>query len=326
MPSEKENLAAVILSTVEERGPISYHDYIELCLYHPTLGYYRRATPRVGRGPATDFYTNTAFKETFAPLILAAAKHVFGKEEGQWESIIEIGPEPGDGIFRDRDQERFRTIRLEDPFHLEGEPALVIANEWLDARPFHRLVYSGGGWRELGIGAEAGELREVALAEFSPEIPDWLDALPEPAPDGYRIDLPTGAESALKQLLDQPWTGGFLTFDYGTTWPALIRDFPEGTARTYHRHRQGGDLLETPGQRDITCHLCWDRLTRILDSYGCSGTTVQRQEDFFMTHAGTLLSEWFSQPDFAAKRGILRELLHPAYLGTRFQVLHARKW
>mgnify|MGYP003347625901 CR=1 FL=1 len=66
------------------------------------------------------------------------------------------------------------------------------------------------------------------------------------------------ATALLETIAAQPWTGLFLTCDYGRSLHELLTEYPAGTARAYHRHRQSNDLLAQPGEQDLTRHLCWD--------------------------------------------------------------------
>ena len=76
-----------------------------------------------------------------------------------------------------------------------------------------------------------------------------------------------------------------LLFDYGKTWQALTQDCPGGTARTYFKHQQGNDLLEQPGEQDITCDICWDPLKAQLETAGLSSVTLESQEAFLVQRA-----------------------------------------
>src|SRR4029077_3568743 len=48
-------LREVIAEEIRAHGPIPFSHYMELCLYHPALGYYSRAQEKFGK--AGDFYT-----------------------------------------------------------------------------------------------------------------------------------------------------------------------------------------------------------------------------------------------------------------------------
>ena len=45
------------------------------------------------------------------------------------------------------------------------------------------------------------------------------------------------------------------------------------------------DLFSCPGEKDLTCHLCWDELIDCLTKGGFEKTKLQTQESFFMHHS-----------------------------------------
>lgn len=310
-------------------GPISYRDYINCVLYAEGCGYYRREALRVGRAADRDFYTAESLGRVFARLVACAAEDLLPEGAAAAHTFLEIAAEPGaalldrwpDHPFRDS-----RVIRLGESIEASG-PVVLFANEWLDALPFHRLIFREGQWRERGVDWQDGALREVLLDALSPAVAAAQDRLPTEVEEGYQLDWPLEAEAAIDQLLAQDWSGLLLLFDYGKTWPALISDCPNGTARTYYRHEQGTDLLETPGERDITCDVCWTPLVEQLESAGLQSVTLESQEAFLVKRAARAAEAIISGTPghFNADRQTLMELIHPANMGQRFQVLWARR-
>ena len=60
-------LRGVIEQEIRERGPIPFSRYMELCLYHPELGYYSRNAAQFGK--AGDFYTSSDVHAVFGRLL-----------------------------------------------------------------------------------------------------------------------------------------------------------------------------------------------------------------------------------------------------------------
>ena len=240
-------------------GPISYRDYIDLVLYADQCGYYTRARERVGRSPDRDFYTAESLGKVFAQLIITATHDLVGEATAEQSTFIEIAAEPGADLLSRLESHPFadsRVIRQGDAICADG-PVVIFANEWLDALPFHRLIFRDGQWRERGVRLNADHaLEDVLLDHLTPEVTAIQERLPVQALEGYELDLPLQAEAAVADLLEQDWTGILLLFDYGKTWPALSTDCPAGTARTSHQHTLANDLLDQPGGKDITCDVC----------------------------------------------------------------------
>lgn len=315
-----------------EAGPgacLSFARFMQLALYDPAVGYYRAARRRVGRGDGTDFYTATTSGAVFGELIAAAAVTLLGNVDPRDITFVELGaeaPAPGgparsvlDGI--DHPFGAARTVSLGGELALTGR-CVVFANELLDAQPFERFVFRRDRWLRLGVGEIGGRLTEVEMPE-----PVSERFLPHDAPEGYVMDAPLAATALLEKIAGLPWTGLFLTCDYGRSQHELLTEYPAGTARAYHRHRQSNELLARPGEQDLTCHLCWDWLADTLRGRGFAEPKVETQESFFVKHAGQYLATASAAEAerLSPRKLALMQLLHPAHLGQKFQVLHAHR-
>jgi SAM-dependent MidA family methyltransferase len=305
-------------------GPISFADFMALALYHPGLGYYATARQRVG-GPEADFFTASSLGPLFGEGVQAAAASLLAEGEPNDYDLVEIGAEPDRGTFSSPGPFRsLRTLRLGDPIAIPDR-AVVFSNELFDAQPFHRVIWNSGSWREAGVILQGEDLAWTFLPEFSPELARASHRLPASAPEGYTLDLPLRAVSLLESILRPKWKGLFIAFDYGRSWRQLTEELPQGSGRAYSHHRISGDLLEKPGERDLTCHICWDWMTEALTSAGFRSATLRSQEAFFLQ----LVPGWVEQTvrrypnPLSPERGQLRQLLHPTLMGQKFQALTA---
>ena len=323
-------MTALLRQAAGADGRMDYGRFTALALHHPDRGYYRRERRRVGKETGTDFYTAASLGgPLFGRLVRAAAGNLLGAEECRRCTLVEIGAEPEQSLFAGESAAfaGVRTIRAGETLAVAGN-AVVFANELLDAQPFHRLIFRGGRWRELGVQIGAEEIAEILLEDFSAKETLALAAeLPTPWHEGWTVDFPAGAEEILRQLAAQQWAGALVFFDYGKTLAECLTDAPEGTARAYWRHRQHNDLLARPGEQDLTCHVLWERLERLLADYGFEEIRVERQEAFFMRRAAEEIAALLAAPDpgLEQERSRLRALLHPAHFGHKFQVLTDRK-
>ena len=81
---------------IRKRGPIPFSRYMELCLYHPELGYYSRNAEQFGK--AGDFYTSSDVHAVFGRLMARQFEEmwrVLGSPDKI--EILELGP--GRGLF-----------------------------------------------------------------------------------------------------------------------------------------------------------------------------------------------------------------------------------
>ncbi len=318
--------AAAFHEAAGPRGELPFDRFVELALYHPELGYYRRNLTRVGYRAGTDFFTASSVGPFFGELLCAALKKLSGDESLSGFEFVEIGAEPGDGVLNGvaHPFARVRTIRVGEPLSISGR-SIVFSNELFDAQPFRRFVRREEKWRELGVRIERDQLLEIVLDDFSAPVPDgWL---PPQAPDGYTLDAPLRSVHLAEEIAAQPWDGWFLSFDYGKNWRDLSENYPAGTARAYSQHRQSNDLLASPGEQDLTCHVCWDFLVEVLSFHHFAAPKVEWQESFFVHHAGDFIEATLAAEAgrISAKKRALLQLLHPAQMGQKFQVLFARR-
>ncbi|HKN16527.1 MAG TPA: SAM-dependent methyltransferase, partial [Candidatus Sulfotelmatobacter sp.] len=81
---------------IQERGPIPFSRYMELCLYDPEFGYYSRNAQQFGK--AGDFYTSSDVHAVFGRLLARQFDEMW-RALGSPEQIrlVELGP--GRGLF-----------------------------------------------------------------------------------------------------------------------------------------------------------------------------------------------------------------------------------
>ena len=300
---------------------VSFARLVEVALYASGLGYYSSDRVRVGKGVGTDFTTAAALGPMFGQLIAGAAKSLVGDLKSH--ALVEVGAEPGQAHYAGAASQfaELRTFRFGTTPQFPARSVLV-ANELLDAQPFHRFVFQGGVWHELGVRVDGAELTVEPLPEFSsPEARAFALSLPL-ADEGWILDAPLAAEVLLEKLFAGAWSGAVILLDYGKTVAQCLDSSPAGTARAYRSHQLSGAILENLGSQDLTCHVLWDRLEPVLVRAGFREVRLDRQEAFFVKYAGAEMERIATSGDHEAT-GRLRALTHPAHFGAKFQVLHA---
>ena len=299
---------------------VSFARLVEVALYAPGLGYYASERVRVGKAAGTDFTTAAALGPMFGQLIAGAAKSLVG--ELHTHALVEVGAEPGQAHYAGV-AGQFAELRT---FRFGAKPdfparCVLVANELLDAQPFHRFVRQHESWRELGVRVDGAELTVEPLTDYStPLAADFARSIPQ-ADEGWIIDAPLAAEELLRKLLSGGWSGAVILLDYGKTIAQCLESSPAGTARAYRSHQLSGAILESLGSQDLTCHVLWDRIEPVLLAAGFRGVRLDRQEAFFVKYAAGEMEQIALSGDHEAT-GRLRALTHPAHFGAKFQVLH----
>lgn len=313
---------ALFRASADASGVMTFERFMELALYHPQLGYYRRDRSRVGYAPGTDFYTASTSGPVFGELVAAACVSLLGPDVAREHRFIEIGAESPTGVLAGVAHPfvSAEVVQLGEDAALAGR-CIVFSNELFDAQPFRRFVFRDGAWREFGVAWRDDTFSEIELPLAAPPPAP----LPPAAPDGYVVDAPLAAAALLERLARRSWSGLFVAFDYGKSWTELLSAHPAGTARAYHRHRQSNDLLAQPGEQDLTCHVCWDWLSAALTDHGFDVPTLESQEVFFVRRAADYIARASTEDaaGFSRRKLSLLQLLHPGHLGQKFQVLHA---
>jgi SAM-dependent MidA family methyltransferase len=184
------NLRQIIGQEIRELGPIPFSRYMELCLYHPELGYYSRNAEQFGK--AGDFYTSSDVHAVFGRLLARQFEEIWRAlgSPGQIE-ILELGP--GRGLFAQDvlvwSEKKFPGFFRAVHYSLsERSPGLLRKLRETLARFVERRKVSlvaGDGSRDGGKGTTSVAPDEGVLERaLAPEVPllvfanEFFDALP----------------------------------------------------------------------------------------------------------------------------------------------------
>ena len=219
---------------------------------------------------------------------------------------------------------------------------VVIANEVLDAMPVERFRWWPGKpetaerllvgfdgqrfvWEERpadealratveAIGARIERPivtpRETVLAEYNPDLADWLGEM--------RAALDAGGET---------W---IYLFDYGSHTADIYRaDRDEGTLKCHYRHLAHEDPFVYPGLQDITAWVDFQAVEQAARQAGFAidgersqaqwllGTDVPQRVERELQSRGSLADQARLAQEF-------RELVMPTEMGERFRVMRLR--
>jgi len=285
-------LGELLAEEIRARGPIPFRRFMEAALYHPQYGYYRR--PRDPFGKQGDFFTAEQMQPVFGILMAARIRQLRQEMGNPSEfTVVELGA--GRGEMAEAFSEwRYVPVDLdagELPKHFVG---VVFSNEFFDALPVDVAVWRGGVFREQRVAFEGGRFRWQTGERVPEETGQYLRAaFPEPE-EGRWYEANLDAALWMERIAGALEDGYALTVDYGYTRAESIR-FPEGTLMGYRRHTAREDVLEEPGERDITAHV---NFTALQEAGAAHGLKTER----FETLARTLLAA--GEPDqFAAALG-----------------------
>lgn len=243
---------AILAREIRRNGPISFERFMRVALYHPKYGYYRR--PRDPFGKSGDFYTAVQLQPVFGLLmrkLVEQLRHELG-EPGAFQ-VIDLGAARQEmaPYFRDFGYTPIDLGRGALPRRFRG---LVFANEFFDALPVGVYVRRASGFSELRVGLDGERFCWVETAPASPLAAAYLDRWAGRAAAGDWREVNREALQWVSRIARRLSAGFLLVIDYGYTSRELLR-FPQGTLMSYHRHTASADILEEPGERDITAHV-----------------------------------------------------------------------
>ena len=296
-----------IASLIETEGPMSVADYMVHCLFDPEHGYY---TTRQPFGADGDFTTAPEISQIFGELI---GVWIFGA----WRAIgsplpvtiAEIGPGRGTlmkDVLRtlsrlDADLVEKVSVAMVEAsprltevqkaalansaakvsWHtsldaLPQTPLIVVANELFDAIPIRQFVRTEAGWRERCVGLTGRNGLHFVAGAGSLD-PALLPAGAENAPVGAIFELSRSRSVLMETIACRiAMEGGAgLFFDYGHLESGL-----GDTLQAVRRHRYE-DVLENPGEADITSHVDFAMLAAVARGHGLEAH-LTTQGDFLI--------------------------------------------
>jgi SAM-dependent MidA family methyltransferase len=281
-------LPEIIIETIRRQGPLSFHDFMEMALYHPEQGYYSSTQDRVGE--SGDFYTSPYLTNLFGEMIAAQLEemwHILGRKPF---TIVEYGAgtgllchdileklhhntelfaktqyviiEKGEGM-REKEHQLLSAknlpVRWIDSIdELPPITGCILSNELIDNFAVHRVIMQDE-LMEIFVTYDDG-FKEL-LQPASSALKDYLKALQVTLPKGAIAEINLEATAWIGEVAAALQKGFVLTIDYGTSSSALYHDRSHtGTLVCYHKHKRSSDPYELIGEQDITSHVNFSAL------------------------------------------------------------------
>lgn len=230
------------------------------------------------------------------------------------------------GLFADK----VRWVSAMSELGVATVDGVIFSNELLDAFPIHRLGWDARNqrWFEWGVGLSGDRFEWCRLPDRGS---NWLKVLaaagfilpPELCavlPDGYVMEVSPTASEWWADAARALGRGRLMTIDYGLLAEQFIApERQEGTLRAYRRQQVSGDVLDAPGEKDLTAHVNFTQLMRAGKSAGLRTEAYSSQSEFLLA-ASRRLWAGGKMPGSSEIRQF-QALTHPEHLGRAFRVL-----
>jgi len=355
-------LSEILAGRIRAVGPISFAEFMRECLYHPVHGYYSRASAR----RFGDYYTSVDVHPIFGrllarqfaemwemlgsprPFVVVESGAGVGRLAGhildfsakmlpEFYAALEYVAVEQSGARRDEHAARLAPHAAAGRVFSAGEiphaiPAgCIFSNELLDALPTHRVVIKKGVLREICVGFENARFIELNGKPSTPALEQYFHEQGITLEEGQQAEVCLEACEWIESAGRALERGFVLTIDYGHDARALYSEHHNrGTLLAYRDHTVSENLLNAPGEQDLTAHVNFTAVDLWGRRAGLVRTGLVTQSQFLVAlgrgnEFGDLYEPGQTEMEKLRARLLLKNLIHPEGLGEKFQVLIQHK-
>jgi SAM-dependent MidA family methyltransferase len=346
-------LEEIIIEKIRKEGPVSFRDFMEMCLYYPGSGYYTSAGNKTGT--SGDYSTNANLTAAFGAMIGRQLEEMYDILGEKNFTIVEYGAGAGflcndiiqclkhnkklySGLryciiekspaMREKEQKNIRDKgkvywydSIEDIPEVIG---CIFSNELVDNLPVH-LVYMADELMEIFVDYNY-KFTELLVPAKKP-CKNYLEELQVVLPNGFRTEINLDATNWINEAAGALRKGWIMTLDYGYTATELYRDSrSRGTLLCYNHHSINDCPYNHIGRQDITSHVNFSALHHWGLKAGLSLCGLTNQANFLLELG---LEDYFanaegrrSMQDYK-KDALLKHELRD--MGNRYKVLIQQK-
>ncbi|MGH2646295.1 MAG: class I SAM-dependent methyltransferase, partial [Ginsengibacter sp.] len=280
------SLREITAEMITKNGPISFHDFMEMALYFPGLGYYSSPSEKFGK--KGDYYTSPCLTPVFGEMIGKQIEEMWRFTGEKKFTIVEFGGGNGFLCYDILHYFKFNTnfynnlnyyiiekstsLRnkskrvLDEKVHwldsieeISNINGCILSNEVVDNFAVHQVVMKD----EL-MEVFVDYNNEEFVEKFKPaslEIKNYMNELDINLPKGFRTEINLEAVSWIKQIAKALQKGFVLTIDYGYPQSQLYNSARStGTLLCYNKHTINYNPYKNMGEQDITAHVNFSAL------------------------------------------------------------------
>jgi len=349
------DLISEIKRQVQQKGRITFAEFMDKALYWPQTGYY--ASDRVRWGKEGDYLTSIDVSPVFGRLFASQLNQMWQilGEPSQF-TVVEVGAGRGDlssqieGAIKGLFPHFYKAVdfKLVDVNLVSAEKAnkkisyhstikeikphiagCIISNELVDAFPVHRVIQLDE-LKEIYVGYSDNGFVEIIAELSNRNLSDYFDRLGIRLGYGQKAEVNLHAMDWIKSvgaLLDK---GFVITIDYGLPAKELFQHGRNGSLQCYYKHTMNDNPLQRIGYQEITAKVDFTSLALVGKDVGLevAGWTTQF---YFLMGIGVFEElkevrelDINNLDAFKWNQGI-KELMMPGGMGDDFKILIQHK-
>jgi SAM-dependent MidA family methyltransferase len=348
----------IIIQKIRDDGPVSFHDFMEMCLYYPELGYYTAVHNTIGK--QGDFYTSSYLTPAFGAMIARQLEEMWSILGEDKFTVVEYGAGTG-MLCNDILTYLKNNSKLYKHLHyciIEKSPAMreiekatltrsnlcekvswhnsihdvpgitgcVLSNELVDNFSVHQVVMDNE-LKEVFVDYDNGFIEQLQPAGKA--LTDYLTEQDTILPEKFRCEINLEALKWINEISACLKKGYIITIDYGYSGAELYCDrHSQGTIVCYHNHSVNDCPYEHIGRQDITSHVNFSALDHWGMKSGLFSCGFTNQASFLL---GLGLNEYLTQSMNHAKnfsdlkRNALLKYMLLIDMGDKYKVLIQQK-
>lgn len=337
-------LVELIRAEIEGHGRLTFARFMERALTEPGLGYY--ATSGTRPTLEGDFVTAPELHPFFGRCVARQLNEVwvrlgepaiftvreYGAGRGTLAAAVSSGLEADQsGLLDALDWRGLDLDGRKDRLSERSFTGAVVANEFLDALPFHRVIQRSGKLLERYVTWRDGWFAEEERTPSTPELAAHLAADGVTLAEGQVAEICLAAPRWVAEAAADLERGLVLVIDYGHPAAELYGSRRmAGSLLTYRAQSVGDDPFSAVGGQDITAHVDITAIDRAASGAGLQHPGTTTQAEFLAgLGLGQLLADLGSDPGtdpqaYVAARTAVARLLDPRHLGAFGVLMYAR--
>jgi len=342
-----------ILRRIDEKGRITFAEFMEVALYFEDGGYYTSSKGTWGEGG--DYITSLDVSPVFSRVMAVSVVEMW-RALGSPANFVLLEAGAGRGFLsigiltalEESTPELYKVIsvvlveknpnlrqsasnkitwRGELPEKGSIKNGVIISNELIDSFPFHRVKFSADGVKEVYVGRDGPDLIDIHGPLSSDGLGKYLEERGVEFIDGQSAEVNLRAGRWIEEAASVLESGFVVTIDYGLPARELYGiDRLGGTLMCHYHHKANFEPYERIGFQDITSHVDFTEMRDKGAKAGLSLCGFTTQKNFLLgldvleelVDTGEMAVADFDKVQF---NRAIAELISPGGMGDTFKVL-----